>query len=42
MHRSAVFQPLFYNQTDYWSAVSYDPNDPDFMKAKNPNAKWTI
>lgn len=35
----AVFQPLFYNQTDYWSAVSYDPNDPDFMKAKNPNAK---
>ena len=35
----AVFQPLFSNQTDYWQAKSYDPADPDYMVAKNPNAK---
>lgn len=35
----AVFQPLFYNQTDYWSAKSYDPSSPDYMVAKNPNAR---
>lgn len=35
----AVFQPLFYNQTDYWTAKSYDPESPDYMVAKNPNAK---
>lgn len=34
-----VFQPLYYNQTDYWTAVSYDPKDPQYMVAKNPNAK---
>lgn len=34
----AVFQPLFYNQTDYWRAISYDPNSPDFMKPVDPNA----
>lgn len=34
-----VFQPLYYNQTDYWSAKSYDPESPDYMVAKNPNAK---
>lgn len=34
-----VFQPLYYNQTDYWRAKSYDPNDDDFMVAVNPNAK---
>ena len=34
-----VFLPLYYNQTDYWSAVSYDPADPNYMVAKNPNAK---
>ncbi len=35
----AVFQPLFSNQTDYWTAKSYDPESPDYMVAKNPNAK---
>ena len=34
-----VFWPLYYNQTDYWSAVSYDPQSPDYMVAKNPDAK---
>lgn len=35
----AVFQPLFSNQTSYWTAKSYDPESPDYMVAKNPNAK---
>lgn len=35
----AVFQPLFSNQTDYWTAKSYDPENSDYMVAKNPNAK---
>lgn len=35
----AVFQPLFYNQTDYWTAKSYDPSSEDYMVAANPNAK---
>lgn len=35
----AVFQPLFYNQTDYWQAKSYDPESADYMVPKNPNAK---
>lgn len=34
----AVFQPLFYNQTDYWTAKSYDPASPDYMVAANPDA----
>lgn len=34
-----VFLPLYYNQTDYWTAVSYDPTDPNYMVAKNPNAQ---
>jgi TonB-linked outer membrane protein, SusC/RagA family/TonB-dependent outer membrane receptor, SusC/RagA subfamily, signature region len=34
----AVFQPLFYNQTDYWRAKSYDPSSPDYMVAENPNS----
>lgn len=34
-----VFQPIYYNQTDYWTAKSYDPESPDYMVAKNPNAK---
>jgi len=33
-----VFHPLYYNQTDYWQAISYDPESPDYMVAKNPNA----
>lgn len=35
----AVFQPLYYNQTDYWTALSYDPADPNYMVAANPDAK---
>jgi TonB-linked SusC/RagA family outer membrane protein len=34
-----VFYPLYYNQTDYWTALSYDPADPNYMVAANPNAK---
>lgn len=34
----AVFQPLYYNQTDYWTAKSYDPESPDYMVATNPNS----
>jgi hypothetical protein len=34
-----VFDPVYYNQTDYWQAISYDPNDPNYMVPKNPNAK---
>ena len=33
-----VFHPIYYNQTDYWQAISYDPEDPNYMVAKNPNA----
>lgn len=35
----AIFQPLFYNQTDYWKPISEDPNDPNYMVAENPDAK---
>ncbi|GIM59377.1 SusC/RagA family TonB-linked outer membrane protein [Capnocytophaga canimorsus] len=34
------FNPLFYNQTDYWRAKSYDPSNPDYMVAVNPNATY--
>lgn len=34
-----VFWPVFYNQTDYWRAKSYDPESPDYMVAENPDAK---
>lgn len=34
-----VFQPIYYNQTDYWRAKSYDPESPDYMVAANPDAK---
>lgn len=33
------FYPLYSNQTDYWTAKSYDPEDPDYMVAANPNAE---
>ncbi|WP_447640029.1 MULTISPECIES: SusC/RagA family TonB-linked outer membrane protein [Chitinophagaceae] len=35
----AVFQPLYYNQTDYWKPKSTDPSSSDYMVAVNPNAK---
>ncbi len=34
-----VFHPVYYNQTDYWKAISYDPNDPNYMVPENPNAR---
>ncbi len=34
-----VFHPIYYNQTDYWRAKSYDPASPDYMVPENPNAK---
>lgn len=34
----AVFQPIYYNQTDYWTAKSYDPQSPNYMVAANPDA----
>lgn len=34
-----AFQPIFYNQTDYWTAKSYDPDDPDYMVAQNPGTR---
>ena len=34
-----VFHPVYANQTDYWQAISYDPEDPNYMVAKNPDAK---
>ena len=33
-----VFHPVYYNQTDYWQAKSYDPESPDYYVAKNPDA----
>lgn len=38
--RDGLFQPIFYNQTDYWRAKSYDPTSPDYMVAVNPNATY--
>ena len=34
-----VFHPVYYNQTDYWRAKSYDPASPDYMVPENPDAK---
>lgn len=36
----AVFQPLYYNQTDYWKPKSLDVNSPDYMVPVNPNPKY--
>jgi len=36
----AVFQPLYYNETDYWKPKSTDPASADYMVAENPNAKY--
>ena len=35
----AVFQPVYYNQTDYWKPISTDEASPDYMVPQNPNAK---
>ena len=36
----AIFNPLYYNQTDYWKPISKDPSDPNYMVAQNPNATY--
>ncbi|MFV0606176.1 MAG: SusC/RagA family TonB-linked outer membrane protein, partial [Niabella sp.] len=36
----AVFQPLYYNQTDYWTPISTDPTSADYMVPVNPNATY--
>lgn len=33
------FVAVYYNQTDYWTAKSYDPESPDYMLAANPDAR---
>lgn len=33
------FAAVYYNQTDYWTAKSYDPESPDYMVAANPDAR---
>ena len=33
------FGSVYYNQTDYWTAKSYDPESPDYMVAANPDAR---
>lgn len=34
-----MFFPIYYNQTDYWRARSYDRASEDFMVPVNPDAK---
>ena len=36
----AVFQPLYYNQTDYWTPKSTDPGSKDYLVPVNPNPKY--
>lgn len=33
------FFSVYSNQTDYWTAKSYDPQSPEYMVAANPDAK---
>ena len=36
----AVFQPIYYNQLDYWKPISTDPADPNYMIPENPNPTY--
>lgn len=36
----AIFNPMYYNQMDYWKPKSTDPASPDYMVAENPNATY--
>jgi len=36
--KEGAFLPVYSNQTDYWTARSYDPQSPDYMVAANPDA----
>ena len=35
----AVFQPIYYNQTDYWKPLSTTAGDPNYYVPSNPNPK---
>lgn len=39
MSSDVAFSPIFEGTTDYWTPISTDPNDPNYMVAANPNAK---
>lgn len=36
----AVFQPIYYNQTNYWKPISQDPKDPNYMIPEDPNPEY--
>ena len=36
--QAPAFEPVYYNQLDYWKPISTDPSSPDFMVAQNPGA----
>ncbi len=36
----AIFNPVYYNQMDYWKPKSDDPASPDYMIPQNPNATY--
>lgn len=36
----AIFNPIYYNQMDYWKPKSEDPANPDYMIPQNPNAAY--
>ena len=36
----AIFNPVYYNQLDYWKPKSEDPSSPDYMIPQNPNATY--
>lgn len=36
----AIFNPVYYNQMDYWKPISDDPASPDYMKPQNPNPTY--
>lgn len=39
MSGDVAFSPIFEGTTDYWSPISTNPADPDYMVAANPGAK---
>ena len=39
MPTDVAFSPTFKGTTDYWTPMSTDPEDPNYMVAANPNAK---
>lgn len=39
MSGDVAFSPLFEGTTDYWTPISTDPTDPNYLVAANPNAR---